>query len=435
MEWRRVAPSLNGQDGVSPSAMLRRLILATSISALAGSSIRAANDEWPQFRGPTGEGISEAKNVPVQWSADANIAWKVEVPGKGWSSPVLSHGKLYLTSAVTEAEGAVSLHALCFDAATGKTLWDTEVIKPDPAAVAKMHQKNSPASATPIVTDDRLYVHFGHMGTAALDLTGKVVWKQTELAYSPVHGNGGSPLLVDGLLVFGCDGDSDPLLAALDAKTGEVRWKTPRNSPAKKHFSFCTPQAIQVDGQTEIISPCSGFVGGYGLDGHEIWRVRYGEGYSVVPRPVYSHGLLFISSGFDSPVLYAINPTGAKEDATDTKIAWTQRKGAPCTPSTLAVGDDLYFVSDGGIATCADIKTGQTHWTERLGGGFSASPFLAEGRVYFLNESGVSFVINAAETYQLLAKNDLGERALASCVPVDGGLYIRTDSHLWKVGK
>ncbi len=396
----------------------------------------AAESAWPQFRGPLGQGISEAKNVPVEWSATSNVAWKVEVPGHGWSSPVLAKGRLYLTSAVPDSGSSdVTLRALCFDAADGHLLWDSEVFRPDPASVAKMHTKNSPASATPIVTDDRLYVHFGHMGTAALDLAGKVVWRQGSLKYSPVHGNGGSPLLLDGELIFGCDGDKDPFLVALAAQSGEVRWKTPRQTAAKKTFSFCTPLGITVGGQEQVISPCSGFVGGYDpRDGHEIWRVRYGEGYSVVPRPVFAHGLLFLSSGFDAPVLYAVNPEKAQGDATSSNIAWTQRKGAPCTPSTIVVGDELYYVSDGGVATCADAKTGEAHWSERLGGGFSASPMAAEGRIYFQNETGDGFVVKAGKTYQLLSKNSLEERSLASYAVADEMLFVRTDGHLWKIG-
>jgi len=397
----------------------------------------AGETEWPQFRGPTGQGISKAVNVPTEWSPDSHIAWKVELAGHGWSSPVLAHDRLYFTAAVPDSGSTdLTLHAYCYDANDGKLLWDTEVFRPDPSVTAQMHKKNTPASGTPIVTEDRLYVHFGHMGTAALDLSGKIVWQQTELKYPPVHGNGGSPILLGDELIFSCDGQKDPFVTALDAKTGAVRWKTPRNSTARKQFSFSTPLAIQVGGATEVISPGPGFVGAYDpTNGHELWRVAYGEGYSVVPRPVYSHGLLFLSSGFDAPVLHAINPEGASGDVTATNVAWKQRKGAPHTPSTIVVGDELYFVSDGGIATCADAKTGTVHWSERLGGDFSASPIAAEGRIYFQNEVGVGYVVKAGTTYELIARNDLAERSLASYAVADGTLYIRTDGHLWKVTK
>ena len=376
----------------------RLLLLALFVAPFPG---HAGETEWPQFRGPGGQGISAATNVPVHWSATEGVAWKIELPGQGWSSPVLSKGRLYLTSAVADpVTRETSLHALCLEAGSGKTIWDTEVIRPEPAAVAAMHRKNSPASATPVVTQDRLYVHFGHMGTAALDLAGKIVWKQTGLGYSPTHGNGGSPTLVGDLLVFSADGDPTPAVVALDTATGELRWKTPRNTPARKHFSFSTPLAVTIAGKPEIISAGSGFVGAYDpANGGELWKVTYGEGYSIVPRPIYADGLLYVSSGFDAPVVYAIRPDGATGDATATNVVWSYRKGAPNTPSMVVVGDELYFASDNGIATCADAKTGQIHWAERLGGDISASIVAAEGRLYYQGETGIGYVLQAGKTY------------------------------------
>lgn len=392
-------------------------------------------EDWPQFRGPTGQGMSNAKNLPVEWSATKNVAWKVEIPGQGWSSPVLLENRLYLTTAIGTVGGPVSLHAICLDGRDGTIVWDKEVFRPEPAAVKAIHKKNSPASATPIVTKDKVYVHFGHLGTAALDLSGKILWTQTTLKYAPVHGNGGSPMLLDDKLIFSCDGGAAPFLVALDAGTGAVKWKTPRNTLAKRTFSFCTPLAIDVDGKTQLVIPGSGFVGGYNpANGAELWRVRYGEGYSVVPRPVYAHGLLFLSSGFDSAVLYAIRPEGAKGDVTETAVVWKQRTGAPKTPSTLVVGDELYFISDEGSATCADAKTGVTLWNYRFDGGFSSSPVYGEGKIYFQNESGVGFVVKADKAFKLLGENDLGERSLASYAVSEGALFIRTDKHLWKIG-
>ena len=415
-----------------PSAALRTVTHAFCAFALLHAVTRAGETEWPQFRGPTGQGLSAAVHVPVEWSATSHVAWQVGIAGRGWSSPVLSRGRLYLTAAVGDADK--TLHALCLDAADGRVLWDTEVFHPDAASVAAMHPKNSPASGTPVVTADRLFVHFGHLGTAALDLAGKVVWRQTDLPYPPVHGTGGSPILAGDALVFSGDGAQDPFVAALDAATGALRWKTPRQTPAKKPFSFSTPLAIQVAGGTQIISPGSGFVGGYDVkDGRELWRVGYGEGYSVIPRPVFAHGLLFVSSSFDVPVLYAIKPDGASGDASVTNVAWSCRKGAPHSASTLVLGDELYFVSDAGIVTCADARTGDILWSERLGGGFSASPVAAEGRVYFQNEAGVGFVVKAGKTFELLAKNDLGERTLASPAVADGALYLRSETRLWKI--
>ena len=409
------------------SILLAWLLFWTSGRLLAAG-------DWPEFRGPTGQGLSDATGVPVEWNATKNVAWKTEIPGQGWSSPVLSAGRLYLTTAVGGNGDPVTLHALCLDADHGKILWDTEIFQPDPVAVAAMHHKNSTASPTPIVTADKLYVHFGHMGTAALDLSGKILWRENVLKYSPVHGNGGSPILLGDELIFNCDGASDPFMAALDAATGHVKWRTPQNALVRNKFSFCTPLAIEVDGATQVISPASGFVGGYDpTNGHELWRVRYGDGYSVVPRPVFAHGLIYISSGFDSPVVYAINPAGAHGDVTDTHVAWKHRKGGPTTPSLLVVGDNLYCVSDLGIASCVDAVTGNLHWTHRFDGKFSASPVAAEGRVYFQNEDGVGFVIKAGTSFEQLAENDLGERSLASYAVTDHALFIRTEKHLWKI--
>jgi outer membrane protein assembly factor BamB len=395
----------------------------------------SATEDWPEFRGPTGQGISTAKNVPIHWSTTNNVVWKVEIPGEGWSSPVLVNGKIYLTTAVTDP-AKTSLRVLSVEAKSGRIEWNVEVLQPDPGTTQAMHKKNSLASPTPIVRDGRLYVHFGHMGTAALDRAGKILWQQTTLKYSPMHGNGGSPVLVGDTLVFSCDGQTDPFVAALDAKSGKVLWKIPRNTPAKNQFSFSTPLAIEVDGTTQIISPGSGFVAGYDLaDGHEIWRVRYGEGYSVITRPVFAHGLLFVTSSYNRSVLYAIKPAGAKGDVTDTHVAWKHDKGVPNTPSPLVGGEELYLVSDSGIATCLDARTGNVHWSERLGGGFSASPVLAEGRVYFQNEEGISTVLKAGKTFEVLARNELGERTLASPAVADNAIFLRSKSHLWRIGK
>ncbi|MSO21693.1 MAG: serine/threonine protein kinase [Acidobacteria bacterium] len=404
---------------------------------LASLGLLSAAESWPQFRGPTGQGISSATHLPVTWNTKTNVVWKAPLPGKGWSSPVLSGKHLYLTAAVDGRErSSVTLRALCVNAKDGKILWDTEVFTPDPSGPKATHGKNSLASSTPIVRGNRLFVHFGHMGTAALDLSGKVQWRQTGLKYSPVHGNGGSPVLVGGLLVFSCDGAKDPFVVALDAGTGEVRWRTPRNTPVKDKFSFSTPLEIKADSMRQIISAGSGLVGAYDpADGKEIWRVRYGEGHSVVPRPVYAHGLLFVSTGYYGPVLLAIKPAGAHGDVTESGVVWRFAKAVSNTPSMLVVGDEIYFVSDKGIATCLDARTGMVHWSERLEGEFSASPVYAEGRIYLQSEAGVGWVVRADRTFELLSKNDLEERTLASYAVAKNALFIRSEYHLWRVGK
>ena len=387
-----------------------------------------AGDTWPEFRGPTQQGHATGP-VPLHWSASSNVVWKAPVPGQGWSSPVYRDGRVYLTTALTE--GSLSLRALCLDAKDGKILWNTEVFAPKNEA--KIHGKNGRSSPTPILEKDRLYVHFGHDGSAALDLDGKVVWRNADHGYVPVHGNGASPALVGDKFVFPADDEKTPTIVALDKQTGKTLWKQPRVSGSRNKFSFATPLALEIDGQTQIISPAAGLVAGLKPeDGTEIWRVNYGNGYSVIPRPVVGHGLIFLATGYDRPSVYAIR-TGGKGDVTESHVAWKLAKGAPNTPSLLLVGDELYMVSDGGIASCVDARTGEVHWSERVGGNYSASPLHANGRVYFQNEEGVATVVKAAKQFEVLAKNDLGERSLASYAVADGTLFIRTAGHLWRI--
>jgi outer membrane protein assembly factor BamB len=417
-------------------AMLRGIksyqFLMSVVFTLASYPVFAL--DWPQFRGPNGDGVSPASAAPLNWSASDHIAWKQKIPGVGWSSPVLFDDRIYLTTAVTDSEDAISLRAVCLDAADGRIVWDVEVFRPDAAAAKEMHSKNSMASPTPIIHGERLYVHFGHMGTAALDLDGNIVWTQTELKYHPRHGNGGSPVLVNDLLVFSCDAYEDPFIAALDIASGAVRWKTNRNTSALKKFSFSTPIVIEVNAAKQIISAGSGFVGAYDpTDGREIWRVSYGEGYSVVPRPVFANGLLYVCTGFEDAKLLAIDPMGAKGDATETHVKWTQEKGAPLTPSPLVVDDELFLVSDNGVASCLDALSGKVHWTKRLGGNFSASPVSGAGRIYFQSEEGVTHVVAADTSFQPLAVNDIEESTLASAAVSENALFLRSESHVWRV--
>ena len=390
-------------------------------------------ENWPEFRGPTGQGISTARGLPFEWSDTKNVAWKQPIPGKGWSSPVLVDGRLYLTTAVTKEGGASqSLRALCLDAANGKTLWDTEVLD---QPITKGHGKNTQASPTPIVEGQRLYVHFGHQGTACLDLAGKVIWKNTSLPYPPVHGNGGSPILVDDALVFSCDGSTNPFIVALKKADGQVLWKTARQTTAARKFSFSTPLVITVNGRKQIISPGSGVVSALDpKNGAELWRVRYEGGYSVIPRPIFGHGLLFIGTGYDRPTVMAIRPDG-KGDVTATHVAWTLVEGAPNTPSLLLAGEELYMVSDKGLASCVDARTGKVHWSERAAGGCSASPTFADGRIYIQDEQGLGVVLKPGKTFEKLAENKLSERTFASYCVAEGTLFIRGEQNLYCIKK
>ncbi len=389
-------------------------------------------EDWPEFRGPTGQGHSTTTGLPAEWGPTRNITWKVEVPGSGWSSPVVSRGKIYLTSAVAKTrDPGLSLQVLCLDAKTGKSVWAQEVLE-EPSNAPRIHRKNSHASPTPLLAGDRLYAHFGHQGIVCLDLNGKILWKNTSVKYAPVHGNGGTPILVDDVLIFSCDGGDKAFVVALDAATGKVRWKTDRPFKQAKMFCFSTPLLISVNGKKQVVSPGPGLVAAYDpTDGKEIWHVRY-NGYSVIPRPVYGNGLVYVSSGYDSPVLYAIRPEGTG-DVTKTHVAWTTNKAVSHTPSFLLHGEELYLVSDRGVASCLDAKTGKVHWTERLNGNFSASPLLADGKIYFQDEDGTATVIKPGKTFQQLARNALDERTLASYAIADGAIFLRSDKHLYRI--
>jgi outer membrane protein assembly factor BamB len=406
------------------------------VAAISLWTVRpAVAEDWPEFRGPTGQGLVRQGGLPTTWGPTSNIVWKQPIPGNGWSSPVVVAGRVYLTASVPVENSSTrdqSLRALCLDAKTGQVVWDEEVFRENGTTAPPIHSKNSHASPTPLVHDGRLYVHFGHQGTACLDLAGKVLWRNGDLRYAPVHGNGGSPILVGDALVFSTDGTDKQLLVALDRATGKVLWKTDRKNNADRPFSFSTPLLITVQGRQQIISPASAMVGAYDpRTGQEIWRVRY-DGYSVIPRPVFGHGLVFLSTGYNTPNLLAIRPDG-HGDVTRTHVAWTLRRNAPHTPSPLLVGDDLYLVSDGGIASCLDARTGRVYWQERLGGAFSASPVHAGGRVYFQSEDGVGTVLKAGRRFERVARNALEERTLASYAAVDGALFLRTAKHLYRI--
>jgi outer membrane protein assembly factor BamB len=390
-----------------------------------GVGVRA--EDWPQFRGPTGQGHSAERGVPLDWSESRNVKWKTPVPGRGWSSPVVAAGRVWLTTSV-KGNGA-SLRALAFDADTGREVVNVEVFHIRNAEL--LNAKNSHASPTPIVEGDRVFVHFGAEGTAALSTSGDIVWK-TRLPYQSQHGNGGSPVLYGDLLILNCDGSDEAFVVALDKRTGKTRWKTSRRQPWDQ--AYTTPLVIRVGERDQLVSVGAYRAAAYDPQtGKEIWRVSYADGFSNVPRPVYGNGLVYIATGFQQPSLLAVRPDGVG-DVTKTHVAWILRRAAPLTPSPLLVDGEIYVVNDGGIASCLDARTGEPFWQQRLGGEHSASPVFADGRIYFLNEEGVTTAIAPGKSFRRLATSTLDGATLASMAVSSGSMFIRTDTHLYRLG-
>lgn len=402
-------------------------------------TINATAGEWSEFRGPSGQGHAEVSGLPLTWSESENVRWKVPVPGTGWSSPVVSGNRIYLTAAVPLDASAASRHSLrvlCLNAADGAEIWNVEAFVHPEDVKVEIHGKNSHASPTPILQGDRLYVHFGPHGTACLKTDGSFLWKTNRLTYAPQHGTGGSPALIDDRLIICCDGRDVQYVAALDCNTGDVLWKTDRNCEASRGFSFATPKIIQVAGKHQAVCPGSGAVCSYDpATGRELWRVSYGEGYSVVPRPVFGNGLVYVCSGFGDQQLFAIDPTGTG-DVTESHVKWSTKKGVPKSPSILLVGTLLFVVDDGGVASCFDAISGQVHWQERIGGKFSASPVYADGHVYFQDEDGKTTVIDASTEFNRIGTSQLGDgrsRTFASYAIIDRAILLRSETHLYRL--
>lgn len=417
---------------VNTKMKIQSIVWTIFLIGSVGTTLDA--QDWAVFRGPDGDGVSNYENLPVQWAADKNVAWSVTV-AEGWSSPVVSEGQVFLTSAVVQDADAekskYDLIVAAYDLDTGKLTWQTKVFV-QPETAPRIHQKNSHASPTPIIHDQRLYVHFGHQGTACLTLDGEMVWKTVPVEYKPVHGNGGTPIIVNDTLVFSVDGAATTKVIAISLVDGSPRWTFDRESNAPRKFSFSTPALIEVNGSQQIVSPGSDVV--HGLDaktGEMIWKVTY-DGYSVIPKPVLYNGLLYVCTSYNTPWIYCIDPSG-KGDVTETHVKWSHQKQVPHTPSIIVRDDLIYMVSDRGIGSCLDAQTGEVVWQERIGGNYSASPIYTNGLIYLQSEQGDATVIEAGRDFKVVSKNTFGERTLASYGVANGTLLIRTAEKLYCV--
>lgn len=374
-------------------------------------------------------------STPIAWDSQTNIRWRTELPGQGWSSPVIGDGVVYLSAAIPRDEspdGDYDLALIMVDAASGEVVRTAELIQQESATSPAIHKKNSHASPTPLLAGDRIFVHFGHQGTVCADRQGNVIWTNSDHSFPPVHGNGGSPVLVDDRLIFTCDGADQAYVVALDATTGHEAWRTPRPVDATKKFSFATPTLIDSPDGPLVIAPGSDCVLALDPANGEIrWWVRY-DGYSVVPKPIVAAGRVLVATGFGPTKLLAIRPGGSGE-VTASHVDWQIDRGIPETPSLVTHQGLVYSVSDDGIGLCIDGESGEVVWRNRLGGNYSASPVLVDDRIYFCSEEGVTTVIRAGREFEKLASNDLQEATLASPGIADGAIFIRTADALYRI--
>ncbi|MDY0169232.1 MAG: PQQ-binding-like beta-propeller repeat protein [Thermoguttaceae bacterium] len=412
--------------------MIRSALGCLAISF--ASALVWAGETWPEFRGPTGDGHAACRGLPVTWSETENVAWKTAIPGHGWSSPVIWHQQIWLTTATPDGR---EMSAVCVDRETGKIVHEVKVFdtpNPEPIAVT-----NSYASPTPAVEDGRVYLHYGTYGTACLDTaTGRTLWTRRDLNCDHHEGPGSSPILFDNLLIVHVDGRDVQYVVALDKLTGRTAWKTNRSVDYSQyhhnlHKAFCTPQVIQSGERLQLISPGPMAMMGYDpRTGEELWKVRY-RGWSMVARPLFGHGLVFMINDYDRPQLWAVRPDG-HGDVTDSHVAWTIDRGMPSQPSFLLIGDLLYLVNNGGIAYAVEARTGAEVWRSRIHGDYSASPVYADGKIYFFARDSVATVIEPGRQFEELAVNHLdGEQLMASPAVAGSALFVRTQAHLYRI--
>lgn len=414
-----------------------RVLLTIALTGFLQSSLLSA-DNWFQFLGPTGDGHSASENVPVEWSESKNIRWKTEIHDRGWSSPVIWGQQIWMGTATEDGK---KLYAVCVDAETGKVVHDLHLF--DVEEPQEIHKLNSYASPTPIIEEGRVYMHFGSPGTACLDTnTGEVLWERRDLPCHHWRGAGSSPIFYNNLLIIHYDGYDFQYVVALDKKTGDTVWKRDRmpyidygtdNGDFMK--AYCTPIVINIDGQDQLISPTSkACVALNPQTGEELWKVTYSE-FSATVKPLFGHGMLFINTGFGKAKLYAVK-AGGSGDVTESHIAWIASKSIPSKPSQVLVGDHLYMVHDQGVATCMDAKTGEIAWQERITGNFSSSLIVAGGNVYAFDQEGKSVVFEAnPKEYKVVAENTLDKGCMASPAVYKDDLIVRTETHLYRIGK
>jgi outer membrane protein assembly factor BamB len=409
-------------------------LIAFAICISLATSASAEN--WPCWRGPRGDGTSAESEVPVRWNGDTgeHIRWKTPIDGRGHSSPIVWQDRVFV---VTCVESSRSRELLCLDRDTGRILWRRTVLA---APLEKRHKLNSYASGTPATDGKRVYMCFleadfgssyevtpGHLVVAAFDFDGKPCWTVRPGRFSSVHGFCTSPVLFEDKVIVNGDHDGDSYIAALDRETGETVWKVPRRNQTR---SYVTPIIREIDGRTQMIFSGSKHVISMDpRDGSEHWTID-GPTEQFVASLVYDGELLYLTAGFPEYHILAIRPDG-HGNVTDTHIVWRTTRACSYVPSPIISGQYFLVVSDSGIASCFEARTGQRHWMERIGDHYSASLTSADGLVYFLADDGVMKVIRPGPELDVVAVNELGEYCYASPAISEGRIFLRSEDHLF----
>ena len=409
-------------------------------------SISLMAENWPGWRGPRGDGTSLEKGVPVKWSATENVAWKMKVPGRGHSSPVIWGDRVLLASCLPEKEQRI---LLCLDRRTGRELWRRVVVK---SGLETLHRLNSRASGTPATDGKLIFATFmkidgrkvpapnvgaarlitpGTIVVAAFDMDGRQKWNVEIGEFISAHGFNSCPVIYEDLVIINGDHDGKSYMAALDRETGKVRWKVKREHGIR---SYGTPIIRKVGGRTQMVLAGSKAVTSYDPDtGRQHWTVD-GPTEQFVASMVFDGSHFFVTGGFPERHILAIRPDG-KGNVTETHIAWRARRGASYVPSPIVVGKYFLVVADSGVASCFLAKTGERLWMERLGGGHSASTISAGGLVYFVSDKGVTSVVKPGPKFEVMAKNEIGELVSSSPAISQGQIFIRGEKHLFCVGR
>jgi len=419
-----------------------RSLFVVAVSLLlpptAGAQSAAPGAAWRDFRGPTLVGEApEGASLPLTWSEHDNVAWKADLPGKGWSSPIIDAGRIWMTTAL---DGGRDLRVLCADLETGALLLEKTLF--EVAEPGMLNRLNSHASPSPVAAGGRVFVHFGTDGTAALDAaTGDVLWRRDDIRCDHMVGAGSSPLVYGDLLILNMDGGDVQYVIALDQTSGETVWRRDRSTDfaalgADYRKAFSTPITLAIGGRDHLVSSGAQATFGYDpLSGEELWQLPHG-GFSQSSRPIAgAPGVVFLNTGFMRAELVAARIT-ADGDATSgwrAEELWRQRRGIPTMPSPVFADGRVYLVSDSGILSCLDAASGERLWHERIGGEHSASLLLAEGRIYVFDREGRTVVIAPGDEYRELAANQLDDGCMASAAVAGDALVLRTRSALYRI--